>query len=82
MPVTLYLKGLLSLQRPVFYEYKLPLITRSSKLLMLASAFSFTYGATISLSEVYYLIMKRLFTESSKIFITSSDMNYFYFYNK
>lgn len=55
----------------------LPLITRSSKLLILASAFSFTYGATISLSLVYYLIMKRPLTESSKIFITSSEMNYF-----
>lgn len=69
-PVTLYLKGLLSLHNP--------LMTRSSKLLILASAFSLTYGATTSLSEVYYsLIAKRLLTESSKILTTSSEMNYF-----
>ena len=76
-PVTLYLKGLLSLQSPEVKRKMVPLMTRSSKLLMLASAFSLTYGATMSLSDVYYLIMKRPFTESSKIFITSYDMNYF-----
>lgn len=53
-------------------------MTRSSKLFILASAFSLTYGATISRSDVYYFIMKRPLTESSRIFMTYSDMNYFY----
>ena len=59
----------------------LPLITRSRRLLMLASAFSFTQGATMSLSEVYYLIMKSPLTESSRIFMTSYEMNYFWVYS-
>ncbi len=69
----MYLNGLLSLHNP--------LITKSNKLLILASAFSLTYGAKISLSAVYYyLIMNRPLTESSNIFITYSEMNYFYIY--
>lgn len=65
-----------------YYLKTIPLITRSSKLFMLASAFSLTYGATISRSDVYYFIVKRPLTESSRIFITYSDMNYFYFLGK
>lgn len=60
-----------------YIKIYLPLMTRSRRLLILASAFSLTYGATISRSDVYYLIMKRPFTESSNIFKTSSEMNYF-----
>ena len=72
------LEGFIQLTKTFDNPNIIPLITRSSKLFMLASAFSLTYGATISRSDVYYFIMKRPLTESSRIFITYSDMNYFY----
>lgn len=72
------LEGFIQLTQTFDNPNIIPLITRSSKLFMLASAFSLTYGATISRSDVYYFIMKRPLTESSRIFITYSEMNYFY----